>query len=81
MAHICAVAGREPVKVTEDSGSEALDLVCDPQEMRRVPILDGRTFAGRVQVFLTDRASSDFRPLAEDEDANPELVKANIRQL
>lgn len=25
MAHICAVAGREPVKVSENSGSEALD--------------------------------------------------------
>jgi len=44
MAHICAEAGRLPVKVSEDSGSEALDhrpktvlLVWGPLDMRRVP--------------------------------------------
>ncbi len=83
MAHICAVAGREPVKVSENSGSEALDQGPEACASRVRPAGNekSRTFAGRVQVFLTDRASSDFRPLAEDEDANPELVKANIRQL
>ena len=86
MAHICAVAGREPVKVSEDSGSETSITArspcisyCDPLDMSSVPTLDGWTCAGRVQVFLTDRTSSHFGPLAEDEDANPKLVNANIR--
>jgi hypothetical protein len=67
MAHICAVAGREPAKVGKDSefkildrGAKTADLGRDPLDRRRVPTQDGWTCTSRLQVILTGGASSDF---------------------